>query len=392
MDFDLPPETLAWRDELRAFLRDTLPPGFEGDDDFFDNEDQLAFAREFSRKLGARGWLAPAWPIEYGGMGRTAIEQFILHEELAYHRAPAAGRLFTLGIAGPAILAHGTEDQKRRLLPRMAAGELWFCQGFSERDAGSDLASLQTRAVLDGDSYVITGHKIWTSNAHAADVMLLLARTGPPGSRHRGISAFVVDMATPGITVRGIDNLAYRHDFNEVFLDGVRVPADNLLGGVDNGWAVATTTLDFERANIAAISGARRTLDDLIAWAQEDQAGGRPWDRPTVRSTLMQLEVDVQVGRLLAFRTAWLQSRGAVPNYEASVGKVWMAELGIRVTDAGLNLLGMHGLLTAGSRHARLHGRLATASLLALSGPIAGGGSEIQRDIIARRGLGLPRS
>ena len=391
MDFRLPPETIAWRDELRAFLKQELPQGFEGSDDFFDDADQVPFAKEFMKKLGARRWLTPAWPEQYGGMGKTAIEQMVLNEELAYHRAPAGGRLFTIGIVGPTILIHADEEQKARWLPKMASGETWFCQGFSEPESGSDLASMQTQAVRDGDDYVINGSKTWTSNGHHADLMLLLARTSQDGPKHKGISAFVVDMKAPGISLDPIPNMAYRHDFNQTFFDDVRVPAANLFGGENSGWYVATTTLDFERSNIAAISGAHRTVADLIAWAQETHAGHRPWDDPKVRHTLADLYVEAQVGRLIAYRTVWLQSQGRVPNYEASIGKVWMAYLGVKVGNAGINLMGMYGQLKPGSPWAQLYGRVVTSYLLAVAGPIGGGTGEIQRGIIATRGLGLPR-
>ncbi len=392
MELRLAPETCAWRDELRAFIREELPPGLQGSDDFFDDAEQVPFAREFMRKLGSRRWLAPAWPTEYGGMGKSPIEQMVLNEELAYHRAPHGGRLFTLGIVGPTMLIHGTAEQKSRWLPAMASGEHWYCQGFSEPESGSDLASMQTTAVRDGDEYVINGTKIWTSNGHHADRMLLLARTEPGLPKHKGISAFIVDMKAPGISMSPIDNIAYRHDFNQTFFDDVRVPARELLGGENNGWYVATTTLDFERSNIAAISGARRTVQDLVCWAQTAGcSGGRPWDKAEVRQQLSELAIEAEIGRLLSYRTVWLQAGGAVPNYEASIGKVWMANLGIKVANAGINLMGMHGQLAPGSPWEQLHGRLVTSYLLAVAGPIGGGTGEIQRTIIATRGLGLPR-
>ena len=392
MDFRLPDETERWRDELRAFLRDELPDGFEGDDDFFDDEEQAPFARAFMEKLGERAWLAPPWPRQYGGMGATALEQMILNEELAWHRAPSGGRLFTIGITGPTVLAHGTDEQKARLLPEMASGAAWYCQGFSEPETGSDLASLATRAVRDGDDYVLNGQKIWTSNAHLADKMIVLARTDPEARKHRGISAFILDMRAPGVSVQAVPNIAYRNDFNQVFFEDVRVPARDLLGGENNGWRVAMTVLDYERSNIAAISGARRTVADLIGWARAEHGGRRPWDDAHVRQTLAGLHAEGEIGRLVAWRTAWLQSRGEVPNYEASMGKVWMAMYGIKVANAGVNLLGAHGQLAPGSKWAQLRGRVETAYLLAVSGPIAGGAAEIQRDIIAQRGLGLPRA
>jgi alkylation response protein AidB-like acyl-CoA dehydrogenase len=392
VDFRLPAATLAWREELRAFLRAELPPGFEGSDDFFDDEAAVPFARQFVRKLGAKRWFAPAWPAEYGGMGATTIEQLVLNEELAYARAPAGGRLFTIGITGPSLLAHASDEQKARFLPPMASGEHWYCQGFSEPGSGSDLASMQTHAVRDGDDYVINGGKIWTSNAHAADRMLLLARTDPDAPKHKGISAFVLDMKAPGITIQPVINMAYRRDFNQVFFEDVRVPREDLIGGENRGWYVAATTLDYERSNIAAVSGSRRTVADLIAWARTPgPAGARPWDQPNVRHQLAELALEAEVGRLLTYRTAWLQSKGEVPNYEASIGKVWMAHLGVKVTNTGLNLLGLHGQLLPGSPAAVLHGRLVTSYLLAVSGPVGGGTAEIQRNIIATRGLGLPR-
>lgn len=391
IDFTFPAETEEWRAELRAFLQKELPPGFHGSDDFFDDEEQAPFARELTKKLGAKGWLAPAWPKEYGGLGKSSIEQMILNEEMAYQRAPASGRLFTIGITGPTVMVNASDEQKARWLPRMASGEDWYCQGFSEPGSGSDLASMQTRAVRDGDDYVVNGQKIWTSNAHLADKMLLLARTNPDVPKHKGISAFIVDMKTPGITVRGIPNIAYRRDFNEVFFEDVRVPAANMFGGEDRGWYVAATTLDFERSNIAAISGARRTIHDLVRWAKETHPGGRPWDSAEVRRKLADLVIDVEVGRLVAYRTAWLQSKGEVPNYEASIGKVFMALLGIKVANTGVNLMGPYGQLQPGSPWAQLYGRVLTSYLLSMSGPIGGGTSEIQRNIIAQRGLGLPR-
>jgi len=391
VDFNLSAETRAWRDELRAFLAAEIPAGFAGSDDFFDREDQVPFARDLYRKLGARRWLTPAWAEQYGGMGKTAIEQMVLNEELAWHRAPAGGRLFTIGITGPAMLVHASAEQNARYLPRMASGEDWYCQGFSEPESGSDLASMQTTATRDGDEYVIRGQKIWTSNGHVADKMLLLARTDQAAAKHRGISAFIVDMAAPGIAVQPILNIAGRHDFNQTFFDDVRVPAEDLVGGENNGWYVAATTLDFERSNIAAISGARRTVHDLVAWAKERHPRGRPWDDANVRAHLAELHIEAEVGRLIAYRTAWLQAGGKVPNYEASIGKVWMAMLGIKVANYGVNLLGLYGQLTRGAVHAPIDGRVLESYLLAASGPVAGGTGEVQRNIIAQRGLGLPR-
>jgi alkylation response protein AidB-like acyl-CoA dehydrogenase len=290
------------------------------------------------------------------------------------------------------MLIHASDEQKAEWLPSMARGETWYCQGFSEPESGSDLASMQTRAVRDGDGYVVNGQKIWTTNAHAADRMILLARTDQEAPKHKGISAFIVDMRTPGISVRALPNMAYRRDFNEVFFENVRVPAANLMGGENRGWYVAATTLDFERSNIAAISGARRTVHDLIAYAQRPGNGrARPWDDASVRARLAGLYIEAELGRLIAYRTAWLQAKGEVPSYEASIGKVWLAHLGIDVGNSGVNLLGLAGQLTGGQALAPFDGRVEESYLLAVAGPIGGGTAEIQKNIIAQRGLGLPR-
>lgn len=390
VDFRLQPSERALREEVRVWLHQTLGPNWVGEDaDVVDQDWDTA--RWFNRKLAERGWMAPAWPKEHGGQSWSHVQQLLLTEQLVYHRAPAGARLFGPNMVGPTLILHGTPEQQRQHLPPILRGETVWCQGFSEPGAGSDLAALQCRAVRDGDDYIINGQKIWTSNAQHADKMLLLARTDFDAPKHKGISAFIVDMKSPGISVVPIENLAYRHDFNTVFFEDVRVPRENLIGGENNGWYVAATTLDFERSNIAAISGARRTIQDLICWAKTPTPGGRPWDRPEVRSKLAELYVEGEVGRLIAYRTAWLQSRGEVPNYEASIGKVWMAQLGIRVANAGVNLMGLYGQLSPGSPWAKLYGRVQTAYLLSVSGPIAGGTAEIQKNIIATRGLGLPR-
>jgi alkylation response protein AidB-like acyl-CoA dehydrogenase len=391
MDFRLSPAQRALRDEVRAWLRATLGPNWVGEDaDVVDQDWQTALW--FNRQLARRGWLVPAWPIEYGGQGWSPVEQLILTEELVYARAPAGARLFGVHMVGPTLILHGTEEQKRRFLPPIARGEVVWCQGFSEPGAGSDLASLQTRAVRDGDDYVINGQKIWTTAGHRADWMILLARTDPDAPKHRGITYFLVDMNSPGITVRPLINMVGRHEFNEVFFENVRVPAENVVGEVNRGWYVATTTLDLERSSIAAMANGRRMLDDLLAFCRAERWDGlRLIDHPRVRPVLADLHIGVEIGRLFSYRVAWLQAQGRVPNVEASQAKLFAAELSQKVAQGGMRVLALYGNLREGSPWARIRGRFATHYLWTVSQTYAGGSVEIQRQIIAVRGLGLPR-
>ncbi len=223
MDFTFTESEERLRGELRRFLADVLPPDWEGSGTDL-SDDDFEFGQYFNKRLAERGWIAPAWPKQYGGLGATHVEQAIFGEELAYHRAPMGGRIFGVGMIGPTLIVHGSEEQKRRHLPGITAAEVLWCQGYSEPGAGSDLAALQTRAVRDGDDYVINGQKIWTTQAHRAQWMFLLARTDPEAPKHKGITFFLVDMKTPGITVRPLVNMAGRHEFNEVFFEDVRVP------------------------------------------------------------------------------------------------------------------------------------------------------------------------
>jgi alkylation response protein AidB-like acyl-CoA dehydrogenase len=391
MDFAFSESEQRLRDELRQFLREVLPPDWTGAGTDL-SDDDFEFGQYFNRKLAERGWIAPAWPKQYGGLGATHVEQAIFGEELAYHRAPMGGRIFGVGMIGPTLIVHGTDEQRARHLPGITRGEVLWCQGYSEPGAGSDLAGLRTRAVRDGDDYLITGQKIWTTQAHRAQWMFLLARTDPELPKHRGISFFLVDMKTPGITVRPILNMADRHEFNEVFLEDVRVPKANLVGGENRGWYVAMTLLDFERSSIGASAASRRTLEELARFAAERRAdGGRPLDRGWVRQGLAELLIETEVARLMSYRIASMQQRGLSPNYEASMVKVFATESSQRMYRFGTRLLGLYGQLPPGARRAPLAGQIAQGYLTSVAPTIYSGSSEIQRNIIATRGLGLPR-
>ena len=391
MDFQFTPEQEEFRNELLAFLKQELPPDWEGMDTEGSTDEEWAFTLQMRKKLAHKGWLAIHWPREYGGMDASPITQMIFKEEMTYHRVPGPDPMGVKNM-GSTLLVFGTEEQKRRFLPPVARGEVQWSTGYSEPGSGSDLASLQTRAIADGDDFIINGSKIWSSQAHRADWMLLLTRTDPEAPKHRGISFFLLDMRTPGITVQPIVNMAGIHGFNQVFFDSVRVPRDNLVGELNRGWYVGATLLDFERSGVEYSASSRRTLEDLVRFAKETRHNGRLLaDDPAVRSRLADLAIEVEVNRMLAYRTAWMQSQGMVPNKEASTGKLSGTELQQRVAVIGMQLLGLYGQLGPGSRWAPLMGRIEHTYLTSFSTTIASGTSEIQRNVIATRGLGLPR-
>jgi alkylation response protein AidB-like acyl-CoA dehydrogenase len=390
MDFSWSEEDEAFRARVRGFLDEYW--GGAGNGEGETDAPARARGREFERRLAEAGWLTMAWPKEYGGLEASHVEQMIFAEESALRGAPTGGQ--GARMVGPTLIIHGTEEQRQEHLPRIARGDVMWCQGFSEPGSGSDLASLQTRAVRDGDEYVVNGQKIWTSGAQHADWIHVLTRTDPDAPKHRGISYFMLDMKTPGITVRPIQQMHDAAGFNETFFEDVRVPAQNRLGEENRGWYVATTTLDFERSGVHRAAGVQRSFAPLLAYAtQPDSAGEgrRIADDAQSRLAIADTAVQLEIGRLLGYRVAWMQSRGLVPNYEASMSKAFNTELSQRNARRAINLLGLLGGLRPQSARAPLGGRVCMAYLQTVSATIAAGTSEIQRNIIATRGLGLPR-
>jgi hypothetical protein len=378
MEFRFTPEQEAFRTEVRSFIKTEFPKVREGE--------------SFTKKLAAKGWLTMSWPTEHGGQGTQHMRQLVYNEEMAYHRAP--GQTMGADRVGPTIILFGTDEQKAEFLPRIVRDEVTWCQGFSEPGSGSDLASLQTRAVRDGDSWVINGQKIWTSNAQRADYIILLARTDPDAPKHRGITYFLVDMKSPGITIRPLMQMTGQAGFNEVFFDDVRVPANAVVGQVNRGWYVSTATLDFERSGIGRVIGGLRTYEEVVEYAKKTPAretrDSALYDVPTVRHTLADIGMSFAVGRLLSYRVAWMQSRGLVPNYEASMAKTLGTELHQRMARVAYTTLGLRGQVLEG-QWAPMHGQVPQTVLSSVSLTIAAGTSEINRNIIATRGLGLPR-
>jgi alkylation response protein AidB-like acyl-CoA dehydrogenase len=391
MEFRFTPEDEAFRAEVRQFLQqelsdvalDGLSIGMEGAGA---DHRSAEFVRDFRKKLAARRWLALPWPEEVGGYGASYMQQLIYNEEMAYHRAP---EVVNMGVAwvGPSLLLYGTDAQKQQFLPRIASGDDIWCTFYSEPGAGSDLASLQTRAVLDGDSWVINGQKIWTSGAHRADWGWLAARTDPDAPKHRGISLFLVPMKSEGLQVQPLINMADDHSFNQVYFDNLRIPKENLVGEQNRGWYQLAVALDFERSSIMGAARAQRDLEDLVAAAREHRLA----ISPALRHRLAEMRIEVEIARGLSYTVVSLQSRGKVPNYEASMAKNFGAELGQRLHQIGMEVFGMLGQLVPGSARAPLGGSVAKEYLSAVSATIGGGTSEINRNVIATRGLGLPR-
>jgi len=394
MEFRDTPEEAAFRAEVRSFIERELPESLrhiEPEWGSFNTRPRrgtnIEAQRAWRRSLAERHWIAPHWPKEYGGAGLDIGRQFIFNEEMALHRAPGVGGI-GVGWAGPTIMVYGTQEQKDRFLPRILSGEETWCQGFSEPGAGSDLASLQTRAVRDGDEYVVNGQKIWTSGAHHSQWMILLARTDPDAPKHRGISYFLVDMKTPGINVQPLINMLNDHSFNQVFFEDVRVPKENLLGEENRGWYIGATTLDFERSSIASSTSMALIVRDITTWLR---ASGRVV-RPTLRLELADRAIEAQVGRLFSYQVISMQKRGLIPNKEASIAKLYNGELDQRIALTGMRIIGLEGTRVAqDDAEAPLGGRIARHYLAATATTIGGGTSEIQRGIIATRGLGMPR-
>jgi alkylation response protein AidB-like acyl-CoA dehydrogenase len=417
MRFRDTPEEAAWRAEVRRFLDRELPEQFKrrsrisdapfsgyesgnargrptaqaGGAGFRQQEDEAL--AEWRGKLAERGWIAPAWPVEYGGAGLGTMEQFILNEEFAEAGAPQVGGM-GVSMAGPTIISHGTDEQKAEHLPKILHGESQWCQGFSEPGSGSDLASLQTRAVRAGDDYLINGSKIWTSGAQNANWMFMLARTDPEAPKHRGISYFLMDFTSPGITVQPLVNMAGGAGFNQVFFDNVRVPARNRVGEENRGWYVATTTLDFERSSIGTSVGISHAVDQIIGWARDN--AGNPQStlsrNPVARAELIDRYIEAKVARMLSYRVVHMQNSGQLPNHEASMAKLFATELTQRIYRTSMKLTGLYGQIwDRESDWAPAEGQFARSYVSSVSATIAGGTSEIQRNIIAQRGLGMPR-
>ncbi len=399
VDFADSPEQAAFRAEVREFIKDRLPaeliykPEEVRSFDEEDPEEKRAAMKQWREALVEKGWIAPMWPKDLGGAALSTMEQFILNEEFTEARAP----MMRVPDVGSTIMVHGSEEQKKEYLPKMVTGESRWCQGYSEPGSGSDLASLQTRAVRDGDDFVINGQKIWTSGAHLANMMFALVRTDPDAPKHRGITYLLLPMTSPGISVRPLKQMSEASGFNEVFFEDVRVPVRNAIGEINRGWYVGATHLDFERSSIGQSVGQKQTLDALKNFLVDEEKAGS--GRSTIsrnagaRAELADRYTEAEVAKNMSYRVVSMQAAGQIPNYEASMAKMFNTELSQRIARTATKTLGLYGGLfdENDTTYTPMKRRWSRMYLSTVSATIAGGTSEIQRNVIATRGLGLPR-
>jgi len=390
MDLTLSPSEEEFRDEVRAWLQANHP----GPEPEAGLDEVMAFRREWQLKLHAAGWAGISWPKEYGGRGATMIEQAIFAAEASRQEAPAPANVLGLAMGGPVVIAHGTDEQKARYLEPILTGEEIWCQGFSEPESGSDLASLKTRAVKDGDEWVVTGQKVWTTFAQYAKWCMLVARTDPDAPKHQGLTYFLMDMEQDAVQTRPLVQITGEGEFNEVFFEEARVPDANVVGGVGNGWAVAITTLMNERAGLAfgAISQIQNSLGRLSKLARETPSnGGTAADDPYFRQRIAQLHIEVETMRLNAYRGLTKTMQSGIPGPEGSLGKWQWADINQDLTELALEIEGAYSVLMRGSEHAVSGGAWQYGFLRSRANSIEGGTTDILKNIIAERVLGLPR-
>ena len=389
MEIGYTPEQEQLRDTLRSYYAELLTPQIEAD---------LAVSngigptvRSVVKQMASDGWLGIGWPTEYGGQGRSAVEQFIFFDESMRSGAPVP--MLTINTVGPTIFEFGSQEQKDFFLPKILGGDIHFCIGYSEPNAGTDLGALQTRAVRDGDEYVINGSKIWTSLAGDADYIWLAVRTDPDAPKHKGISLIIVPMDTPGIRVVPM-NLTSTHNITYTYFDDVRVPAANVVGGENMGWNLITSQLNRERVTLCSPGIIDRSLADVTAWAAETTLpdGRRVIDQEWVQEHLGRVKAEVEFLRLINWKVAWQATQGTLDVADASVIKVYGTEFYLRAFRLLMEVIGQGGYLKRGSRGAVIAGRLEMYARSMVILTFGGGTNEIQRDLIAIFGLGMPRS
>ena len=387
MEFALTKEQEQFAREFQEYLRDNLATHFlEGTGGLAESP----AGREFVRKMGHDGWQGIGWPEEYGGHGRSPMDQHIFNEVASYERAP----LTQLGLntVGPTIMRSGSEEQKKKFLPSILSGDIEIAVGYTEPEAGTDLASLKTSAVKDGDYYIINGQKVFTSLAHQADYIWLAARTDPQAPKHRGISLFMVDVTLPGVSIKPLYTLGGLRT-NYTFYDDVRVPEDALIGEENKGWRYITTQLDFERVSLLSSGSMRRNVEEAMEWAKETKIDGKPVIKePWVRTKFAEMMVDLEALKLFNYHVTWLVTNGMPSHAESSVVKAFGSELNMRILGTLMQIMDNYGQLQAGSKWAPLRGRIEGGFRNGLILIFGGGAAEIQRTIISMAGLGMPRS
>jgi alkylation response protein AidB-like acyl-CoA dehydrogenase len=402
MEFEFNEREAAFRNEVEEFIKTELPPGWPeisthwpggyGSMETSSDSQFMEVMRQFRKKLVEKGWYTMAWPKEYGGKQYSYMEQAIYDERLSYYRTPG-GMANAVGIAGPSLLNFGTEENKKQWVPRIASGEIEMWLGYSEPAAGSDLAGIQTTAVEDGDDYVVNGQKTWSTLAHLSEYAWMIVRTDPEAPRHKGISILIIDNKTPGITIRPLVNIVGVHSFNEVFFDNVRVPKKNLIGEENMGFYYLMTALAFERVMVAGIGGYKRILEELTEYVKQTKREGRPLaENISVRKQLALVSIKLEIAYMFFWRTAEKLDKGLDPTVEASALKLGCTELSRLLADVSMEILGPYSQLMMDSKYVPFRGMAPRGYLDCISATVGAGSSEIMRNIIATRGLGLPRS
>lgn len=394
MDFRFTEKEEAFRKEVREWLKQELTPELRQDMEALSwtrvgDKGITSRLREFNLRLGANGWLGMNWPKQYGGQERSIIEQFIVMEEMARQWAVIPNH-YAVAMEGPCILRHGSEEQKKEYLPRICRGEIELALGYTEPEAGSDLAALQMRAVRDGDDYIVNGQKTFNTSCHYADFHWLAARTDFNVAKHRGISMFIVDLKSPGITIRPLYTMAGGRT-NEVYYDNVRVPMKNLVGEENKGWAYLVEALDYERVMTFFPTHLEVVLEGLVEYVKGTQRDGRCLaEVPVIRQKLAEITIEIEVARLLHYQALLMLDKGVIGNYEPAMMKLFVTEAGQHLTNIGMQILGPFGLLQENSKWVPLKGRIETGYRATVMHTFGAGSSELMRNIIAVRGFGLP--
>jgi alkylation response protein AidB-like acyl-CoA dehydrogenase len=396
VDLNLTPQELRFRDEVRAWLDENVPKDWvKRRDEEESMRGRFEYLRAWQRKLYDAGWAGISWPKDFGGRGAAVMEQVLFIQEMARAEAPPMANVIALGLIGPTIIAFGTPEQKKRYLAKMLSAEEIWCQGFSEPNAGSDLAALSTTGVLNGDHFVVNGQKCWTSYAWAADRCELIVRTDPTVPKHKGLTVLLVDMHSPGVEVRGLKQMSGESEFGEIFFRDVRVPVSNVVGKVNEGWGVAMGTLMHERGTFGAALEVnyRRNFNRLVEIAKHIDRNGQPASEdPVIRQKLAQCYAEIEVMRLNQLRAFSRINETGVPGPEGSIQKIFWSELNQRFQEVAMEILGPYGQLAHGSPDAFDEGQWAYGYLRSRGNTIEAGTSEIQRNIIGHFVLGLPKS
>ncbi|HBV87601.1 MAG TPA: acyl-CoA dehydrogenase [Desulfosporosinus sp.] len=396
MNLTMSPDDQMYRAKFLNWLKENIPTevAWAEEDISEDWQTQAEIFRKFQRKLFDAGYAGIHWPKEYGGQSGTLMQHIIVTEELSANYPWKMFDSLSVGLVAPTLLSRGTEEQKKEFIPKILSGEHIWCQGFSEPNAGSDLANLSTSAVRMGDRYIVNGQKVWTSIGHLADYCILVVRTDPKASKHKGLSYLLVYMKSPGVTVRPIKQITGEAEYNELFFDNVEVPLDRLVGKENEGWLIAITTLMFERImnEVSILPKLQKSLDRLIDLANNTIRDGQVIIKnPVYRQKIALLQVDVEVMRLNQYRNLATLLKGEMPGPEGSIGKVFWSELNQRMQETALEIMGPYSQLLKGSKYAKDNGKWTFDFLRARGNTIEGGTTEIQKNIIGERVLGLPK-